>query len=209
MKTKSLQRFAFPLIIVLVSIAGCHSGRRNSISVADSANQKEIAKRDSANKVQASRADSSILANKKLSEDESKFLVKSYEDGMYELGLAQLAAKNGLDADVKDLAAELVTAHSTINLKIRQIAATANFVLPAAIDADHQNDMQDLRKLRGADFDEKYINLIVDDYEDAVDDYKDAYKNLADGVVRTFAAETLPRFQDHLEMAKKVQDRIK
>ncbi len=209
MKTQVLQRFAFPFIIVLVSMGGCHSGRRNSISVADSANQKEITKRDSANKVQASRADSLVLANKKLSEDESKFLVKSYEDGMYELHLAQLAAKNGLDADVKNVAAELVAAHSTINLKIRQIAATADFVLPAAVDADHQNDMQDLKKLRGADFDEKYINLIVDDYGDAVDDYKDAYKDLGDGVVRTFAAETLPRIQDYLEAAKKVQDRIK
>jgi hypothetical protein len=42
-----------------------------------------------------------------------------------------------------------------------------------------------------------------------VDDYKDAYKNLGDGDTKTFAAETLPRIQDHLEMAKKVQDRIK
>ena len=209
MKTQALKRLAFPIIITLASIAGCHSGSKDSTSVADSANQKEIAKTDSANKAQASHADSSINANKKLSEDASKFLVKSYEAGMYEVQLSQLAATNGLDADVKNLAAELVTAHTAINSSIRSIAAAANFVLPATIDADHQKDMKDMHKLTGPDFDKKYINIIVDDHNNAVDDYKDAYKNLSDGDTRTFAAETLPRIQDHLEMAKKVQDRIK
>jgi putative membrane protein len=209
METQVLKRLAFPVLIVIAGITGCHSGSKDSTTVADSANQKGIAKTDSANKAQASHADSSINANKKLSEEASKFLVKSYEAGMYEVQLSQLAATNGLDADVKRLAAQLVAAHETINSSISAIAANANFVLPAAINADHQKDMLDMRKLTGPDFDKKYINTIVDDHESAVDDYKDAYKNLSDGDTRTFAAETLPRIQDHLEMAKKVQDRIK
>ena len=64
-------------------------------------------------------------------------------------------------------------------------------------------------KLTGADFDKKYINAIVDGHEAAVSSYKDAYKNLSPGDTKTFAAETLPKIQDHLAMAKKVQDRIK
>ncbi|HZY39855.1 MAG TPA: DUF4142 domain-containing protein [Mucilaginibacter sp.] len=209
MKIQTLKRLAFLVIIVVASITGCHSRSKDSISVADSANQKQIAKTDSASKAQASHADSSINANKKLSEDESKFLVKSYEAGMYEIRLSQLAATNGLDADVKNLAAELLSAHTAINSSIKTIATTANFVLPAGIDADHEKDMQDIRKLKASNFDEKYINIVVDDYNNEEDDYKDAYKNLSDGNTRTFAAETLPRIQDHLEMAKKVQDRIK
>ena len=209
MKTQVVKRLAFPFIIALASIAGCHSGAKDSTAVADSANQKGIAKTDSAAKAQAVVADSSIHANKKLSEDASKFLVKSYEAGMYEIQLSQMAATNGLDADVKSLAAALVPAHTAINSRISAIAASANFVLPAAIDADHQKDLQDMGKLTGADFDKKYINAIVDGHKNAVDAYKDAYKNLGDGDTKIFAAETLPKIQDHLAMAKKVQDRIK
>jgi len=209
MKTQVLMRLAFPILIVLAGITGCHSGSKDSTTIADSANQQQVAKTDSAAKAQVTQSDSTLKANKKLGEDASKFLVKSYEAGMYEIQLSQLAATNGLDADVKSLAASLVTAHTAINSKISAIAASANFVLPVAIDAGHQKDLQDMGKLTGADFDKKYINAIVDGHEAAVSSYKDAYKNLSPGDTKTFAAETLPKIQDHLAMAKKVQDRIK
>ena len=209
MKTQALKLFAFPFIIVFASLAGCHSGSKDSTAVADSANQKTIAATDSANKAQVSHSDSSLNANKKLDQDASKFLVKSYEAGMYEIQLSQLAATNALSPDVKELAADLVTAHTTINSRMSAIAASANFVLPAAIDAGHQKDLQNIGKLTGADFDKKYVNTIVDGHENAVSDYKYAYKNLSPGDTRTFAATTLPKIQDHLAMAKKVQDRIK
>src|ERR1700733_13831021 len=121
MKTQTIKLLAVPVIIFSSMLTGCHSSPKDSTAVADSANQKGIAKTDSANKAQASQADSSINANKKLSEDASKFLVKSYEAGMYEIQLSQLAATNGLDADVKSLAASLVTAHTDINAKISAI----------------------------------------------------------------------------------------
>jgi putative membrane protein len=209
MKTQALKLTAFLFIIVSAGLAGCHSGSKDSTTVADSANQQQVAKTDSAGKAQVNQSDSTIKANKKLGEDASKFLVKSYEAGMYEIQLSQLASTEALSPDVKKIAAELVTAHTAINTKINAIAASANFVLPAAIDASHQKDLQDIGKLTGADFDKKYINTIVDGHERAVSDYKDAYKNLGPGDTKTFAAETLPKIEDHLAMAKSVQDRIK
>jgi putative membrane protein len=209
MKTQVIKLLAFPLFILSVAISGCHSGPKDSTAVADSANQKQIAATDSANKAGVSRSDSTLKANKKLDEDASKFLVKNYEAGLYEIQLSQLAATNGLDADVKNLAANMVAAHTAINASMSAIAASANFVLPAAIDADHQKDLQDMGKLTGADFDKKYINTIVDGHEKAVSDFKDAYKNMSPGDTKDFAAATLPKIQNHLAMAKKVQDRIK
>jgi putative membrane protein len=209
MKTPLIKLLAFLLIISSFAIASCHSGAKDSTTIADSANQQQIAKTDSANKAAVKGTDSTLKANKKLDEDASKFLVKNYEAGLFEIQLSQLATTNGLDADVKNLAASLVTAHTAINAKMSAIAASANFVLPVAIDADHQKALQDIGKLTGADFDKKYINTIVDGHEKAVSDYKDAYKNLSPGDTKDFAAATLPKIEDHLAMAKKVQDRIK
>jgi putative membrane protein len=189
--------------------AACHSNQKNSSEVADSANQKQIAKTDSANKAQVSAADSTLKAKKTLQDDASKFLVKSYESGMYEIQLSQLAATHALDPDVKKLAGDLVAAHTTINSKMSAIAAAANFILPVAVDKDHQKNLDDMVKLTGADFDKKYMNTIVSGHEKSVSNYKDAYKNLKPGDTKTFAGETLPKIEDHLAMAKKVKDRIK
>ena len=209
MKTILKNHLAIGTLALFIALSACHSGTKDSSTVADSANQKQIAKTDSANKAQASSADSTIKAKTTLKEDASKFLVKSYESGMYEVQLSQMAATNALNPDVKNLAASLGTAHTAINAQITAIAASANFVLPVAINADHQKDLQDMSKITGADFDKKYIHTIVDGHEKSVSSYKDAYKNLSPGDTKTFAAETLPKIEDHLAMAKKVKDRIK
>ncbi|MDB5283277.1 MAG: hypothetical protein JWO06_2352, partial [Bacteroidota bacterium] len=145
-------------LLMLVCLTACHTNQKNSVDVADSANQKFIAKTDSANRAQERNADSAIRANKDVMRDASKFLVKWYELGMYELQLSQLAATNGLDADVKNLAATLVKDHRDINTNIQSIASNNNFVLPTNLNIDHQRAIQDITKLNGADFDKKYIN---------------------------------------------------
>jgi putative membrane protein len=209
MKTKFLNYRAVLIIAIVMLITACHSGQKNSSAVADSANQKQIAKNDSANKAQVNASDSALKAKKTLQDDASKFLVKSYESGMYEIQLSQLAATHALEPDVKKLAADLIPAHTAINSKMSAIAAAANFILPTAVDTDHQKDLDDMAKLNGADFDKKYINTIVSGHEKSVSSYKDAYKNLSPGDTKTFAGETLPKIEDHLTMAKKVKDRIK
>lgn len=209
MKTFSKKYLALPGIALFVLSIGCHSGQKDSSAVADSANKAQIASTDSANKAQISSSDSSMKASKSLKQDASKFLVKSYESGIYEIQLSELAATNALDPDVKNLAVALIAGHQAIDSRISVIAASASFILPEAINADHQKALQDLGKLTGADFDKKYINTIISEHENAVGDYKDAYKNLSAGDTKTFAGETLPKIEDHLAMAKKVKDRIK
>jgi putative membrane protein len=209
MKTNFFSYLAVPVAALFMLAAACHSGQKNSSEVADSANQKQIARADSANKAEIKASDSTLKAKQTLQEGASKFLVKSYESGMFEMQLSQLAATHALEPEVKTLASDLIAAHTDINEKMKAIAVSANFILPVALDKDHQKDLDDMAKLNGADFDKKYINTIVDGHEKSVSNYKDAYKDLSPGDTKTFAGETLPKIEDHLAMAKKVKDRIK
>ena len=208
MKTNHFNLLASIGFAFLIAASACH-GQKDSTASADSANQNQIASTDSANKAQLKSSDSSVKVSTALKEDASKFLVKSYESGMYEIQLSQLAATNSLVAGVKDLAANLVTAHTAVNAKISAIAASANFALPTAINTDHQKDLQDIGKLTGTDFDKKYINTIIDGHEKSIDSYKDAAKNLTPSDTKTFASETLPHLEEHLAMAKKVKVGLK
>lgn len=208
MKTTMLNYLSAPFIAMLMLLSACHS-HKDSSEVADSANKKEIAKNDSANKANIKSSDSTVKAKKTLQDDASKFLVKSYESGMYEIELSKLAATNSLVADVKKLAADLVMAHTSINEKISAIAASANFVLPTAVNADHQKDLTDMAKLTGTEFDKKYVNTIISGHEKSVSNYKDAAKDLTVSDTKAFAQETLPKIEEHLSMAKTVKNKIK
>src|ERR1700743_2762395 len=99
MKTNFTKYLALASVALL---AACHSGEKNSSVVADSANQKQIKATDSANKKMIKKtdslnkaviknADSANKARTELKEDASKFLVKSYESGLYEIQLSRLA----------------------------------------------------------------------------------------------------------------------
>jgi putative membrane protein len=201
--------FAVGLVSVsLLLVAACKSNK-NSTAAADSANAKIIAATDSVNKAGLTKADSSNKAQTSSKEDASKFLVDSYENGLYEVQLSNLAATNALSPEVKTIASTLVIAHSKINAKIQFIARKMNFVLPDAVNSDHHQALQDFNSLRNADFDKKYIDVIVDGHKKSVDNYKSAYKNLKPGETKTFAAQTLPLIEQHLDMAKKVQKDIK
>jgi putative membrane protein len=209
MKTKYRKFLAFGAAAIIALVSACHSNSRDSTDAADSVNQKKIAATDSANKSKTNISDSANHAKTVMKEDASEFLVKNFEAGLFEIQLAELAGPKSLDADVQKLSATVLGSRNAINTRITAIAAATNYILPTAINAGHQKSLDDLAKLTGADFDRKYVDLVIDEHKEAASDYKDAYKNMAPCSTRTFAAETLPKIQDHLELAKKIKARIK
>lgn len=221
MKTPIKNYLTGAAIVVALMLSACSNTKTNNASyAADSANKAKIAttdtakidsiaKVDSNNKKVESKAYAAIKKNKELKEDEAAFLVKSYEGGMFEIELAELAASHAANAGVKQLAAQLITAHKAFNTQMLNIAFNATYKLPGGIDSDHAKDLNNLDKLKGADFDKKLMDMIVSAHQKSADAYSDASKKLADGETKTYAAQTLPKIQEHLTMAKKLKDGLK
>lgn len=209
MKTSYFKLFGACAFSVSLLISACHSGSKESTELADSTNQSQIKATDSANKADIDSSKSNNTVNTALKEDASKFLVSSYESGMYEIQISQLAATNSLIAGVKKLASDLVVAHTAINAKMSAIAASANFVLPVSLNSNHQKSLEELSKLTGTGFDKKYVSVIIAGHEKSISNYKDAFKNLTDSKTKTFAGETIPEIEGHLSMAKKVKNELK
>jgi putative membrane protein len=184
------------------------SANKAQITKSDSLNNEIVAQKDSANKELLAKGDSVNKVIKELKEDASKFLVKSYELNLFEIELSQLAATHAASVEVKKFASQVISAHKDINFKMVKIAFDANYKLPGGIDDAHVKDVAKLDKLKGSDFDKKYMDLIVSGHEKAVDSYQDAYKDLSVGETKAFAGKSLPLIQDHLATAKKLKDKL-
>lgn len=185
------------------------SANKAIIEKTDSANNELAVKKDSGNKEALKKADSANKAKKELKEDASKFLVKSYEASLFEIELAQSAIKHAANASVKKLATDMVASHKDMNGKMQVIAFDASFKLPGGIDSGHAKDLTDLEKLKGADYDKKFMDMIVSGHEKLADSYKEAYSDLSAGETKEYAGKTLPIINSHLEMAKKVKASLK
>lgn len=137
------------------------------------------------------------------------FMKDAAKGGIMEVQMGQLAMKNG-SAEVKKFGQMLVNHHKKANTELMALAKKKNVVVPAekATNEDMSEELQEIAKLKGAEFDRKWIELAVDAHEKDVDKFKDQAEDGEDAELKAFAAKTLPTLQQHLEQAKSLQQKI-
>lgn len=133
-------------------------------------------------------------------EDTSDFAMKAANGGMMEVELGRMAQEKGTSQDVKEFGAMMVADHSKANEELKTLATAKNITLPATLGEDMQEDVNELAKLSGKEFDKKYVSMMVDDHKEDIDAFKKAADgNNIDPDIKAFAAKTLPTLQQHMD----------
>jgi putative membrane protein len=136
--------------------------------------------------------------------ESTEFAMKAGSGGMLEVQLGQLAQQNAKSQRVKDFGAMMVTDHSKANEELKSIAASHNITVPSALMPEHQKHVDMMSKMKGADFDKHYMDMMVDDHKEDISDFtKEASGNKTDAF-KDFAAKTLPVLEKHLDSAKAI-----
>jgi putative membrane protein len=119
-----------------------------------------------------------------------------------EVELGKLADSRASAAGVKSFAQRMVKDHSDANGKLASAARAAKVELPKDLDAEHVAAREELSRLKGKDFDLKYIDAQIKDHQKAVQLLIYEIGNGQSSETRRFAVQTLPAVMEHLEMAK-------
>ena len=189
-----MKKLSISLMLLLAawSFQACNNAGNNTDSVENAKDSNE--KKEDATAVK---------------EDDSEFLVEAANGGMMEVQAGQLASTKAKSARVKAFGSMMVRDHSKANEELKTLAASKNITIPSTLGEDHQKHINDLNEKKGNDFDEAYMNMMVDDHKKDVDKFEDASKNAKDADVKAFAAKTLPVLRTHLDSARSVHDGIK
>jgi len=132
------------------------------------------------------------------------FVLKAAAGGMMEVELGNLAQQNALSARVKKFGAMMVKDHSKANEELKALADTKNVLIPSKMPDKIQGHIDEMKKLRGKDFDKHYMSMMTDDHKDDIDLFEQAAKG-SDAELKAFATKTLPVLQMHLDSAKKIK----
>lgn len=131
------------------------------------------------------------------------------EDGDQEVRLGRLAQERGADADVRAFGALMVEKHTMAGTELKRIANRHNVPAEDAGAKDDDDEFERLSKLSGAEFDRAYLDLMVDEHEDAIDDLQEkANNNDEHADVKEWATKTLPEVRQHLERARTLRERL-
>lgn len=142
-------------------------------------------------------------------EDDHEFMVAAASGGLMEVELGKMASDNAASAQVKQFGRSMVTDHGKANEELKALAAKKNITIPAMPGNDHEEEINDLKTKKGADFDKAYMNLMVKAHNEDVNKFEEAANGAKDPEIKAFAAKTLPVLKQHHEMAKKINDGLK
>jgi putative membrane protein len=186
---------ALLLAISTLSFQACSSKKTESTDSVENADSTNEAKED---------------AGTGQTEDTNEFAVKAANGGMLEVELGRMAQEKGVSKDVKDFGAMMVKDHSKANDELKSIAATQNITLPTTLGEDEQKHVNDMAKLSGAEFDKKYVSMMVDDHKEDIDLFKKAAEDdKTNPAVKDFATKTLPTLQKHMDAITAIDKKMK
>ena len=141
-----------------------------------------------------------------LSSADQKFVTDAATGSMTKVELGRLAAQQGSSDAVKQYGQRMVTDHSQANTELTKLASTKGVTLPTTLDTKTQEQITKMSQLSGSDFDKAYINGMVKDHQKDVTLFQKQTTSATDPDVKAYAAKTLPTLQDHLQMARDINE---
>ncbi|MDZ4077396.1 MULTISPECIES: DUF4142 domain-containing protein [Hydrocarboniphaga] len=142
------------------------------------------------------------LVEAMLSNSDKAFFENAASAGMFEIQASKLAQTKASDAQVKSYAEKMVSDHTEAAAKLEKLAAAKKVTLPTSLSKHHQMMLDRLNKdSAGADFDAAYKRQMIVSHKEAVSLFDQESKKGQDADVKAFAAETLPKLQNHGGMA--------
>jgi len=141
-------------------------------------------------------------------QQDKDFLKTASQANVDEIKMAELAEKRAADPDVRGFARLMVKDHETLGDKVAPFASNWDLTPPTTMDADHQEEWNKLDKMRGKDFDKRFIDDMVKDHEQAYDLFHKEVLDTHDQQFKPVVEEGQSMVVAHLNMAKSLQSKL-
>lgn len=133
------------------------------------------------------------------------FIQKAVHGNLLEIELGKIAQQRATNAQVKQFAARMVQDHTKANEELKKVADAKGAASPSSVDRKYRKDIDDLKSVPAARFDQAYMDYMVKDHREDIKDFDKEAKSGKDADVKAFAAKSLATLQEHLKLAEAAQ----
>ena len=140
-------------------------------------------------------------------DSDADFVKMAASAGMMEVELGKHAAAHAENSDVRAFGKKMAADHSKAGDELETVAKSEGIAVPAEMSADHKKEIEELATKRGAEFDEEYMDEMVDGHEHVVDAFRAQAKE-GKTPIDLWAAKTLPTLEGHLAQAKSIDGKL-
>jgi len=138
------------------------------------------------------------------------FLGKAIDCNTFEKELAQMAAENASNPDVKAFAQRLGEDHNKFEQELLQLVKEKKVGVATGTSKEHRDKLAELKKTgKGNDYDKKFLQFVVESHEQGIKHIEECSKDSGfDGGCKACADKALPQLRKHLEEARALQKKI-
>ncbi|MRX49205.1 DUF4142 domain-containing protein [Paracoccus sp. S-4012] len=130
------------------------------------------------------------------------FVNQAASGGLFEVQSSELALQRSQNADTQQFANQMVTDHTANNEQLKAAAEAEGLTVPSEVAGPQAEMMQTLEAAEGDAFDPAYAEAQVTAHETAVQLYQSYAEGGDNEALKTYAQESLPVLQQHLEHAQ-------
>jgi len=136
------------------------------------------------------------------------FVREASSANLMEIRLGQLAQSKASNQAVKQFAQRMVADHNNLLNQLTSVASTSGQSFTPTMDSRHQNQIDRLQGLSGAEFDRNYMSLMIKAHQRDVKHFQTQSQSAHSNQVRTLATNSLPVLQQHLSLALQVGGQV-
>lgn len=126
------------------------------------------------------------------------YLVHIYANSLFSLKLSKDALTHKTSNRTKNIASYLIKKHTALNKEIKQIANQLNVSLPDDITNEQKNELADLTRKKGPEYEQNYFNLILFQHKNSLTTLRSAEKS-SEEAIRNWAKESTPGVETYID----------
>ena len=134
---------------------------------------------------------------------DAAFVTDAMKGDNGEVAIGQLAQAQGQSQAVKDFGKLLVADHGAHKSKLIGLAQSAGVSVTDELTDEAKANLEKLKALRGAEFDQQFKTMMVEDHKKDIAKYEKQASS-TDTQTAALAQETLPTLRKHLDTANAI-----
>jgi len=195
------------IALATATLFACNSG--TSSNTADSTTMTTTDSTTTQGQMDTSSASANNASAQPVSDTAKQFMMAAASGGNTEVMASQVAATMAKSDRVKSFANMMVNDHTQANNELKSMATRMNVTLPDSVMPKQHDELESLRKTSAKNFDKQYMDMMVKDHKETVAKFQKASQNLDNNDLKTWASNTLPKLQMHLDSAQAIQKSVK
>jgi putative membrane protein len=140
--------------------------------------------------------------------NDKEYLIKAIAVEEAEVTIADLAAKNATNEDVRKLAKKISEDHTKSRDALTKHAKDMKIGIVAGLTKDHRQKVAKLRLMKGNEFDKTFIQHVIDSHTSGEKMYEKWSTSTKDAELKKMATKYQTGAKDHLKKAKELQKKL-